>query len=189
MSISAETKKKIDQFAKEQAAYYLEDAELSYLEKLRKKGALTKEKVARKLDRFRNSTGRSHDAQGELILYVTDSMADLMAEGLSEQDALEKAKERLAFRNENTYTDALKDKYRAYYMEMPLGVQEAIGLLYGAMVILGAVLGGVAGFFLGTYVFSYPLWASILVSAAVGVGLGLPVAMLKNASIIRKAGR
>ena len=52
MSFSAETQEKINQFAEEQALYYLDNAEMTYQEKLRTKASRTRQKAGRKLLRF-----------------------------------------------------------------------------------------------------------------------------------------
>lgn len=186
MAISAETRQKMEGFAREQAAYYLEDAEISYLEKLRKKGAKTREKMRAKLDRFHGHTVQSGEAQADLLLLMTDSISDLLAQGMTEEEAFEQSKQRLAADCENTKALSMKDRYLAYIAEKPLWLEEAVGLYYAALLLLGAVLGAIAGFFLGYYLFDAPLYIPIAASAGALSLIGLCAAMLIHASLLRR---
>ncbi len=189
MGISNEMKKKVDQFAKEQAQFYLDDAELSYIEKLRKKGSITKGKITAKLAKFKSSSDRSNEAQGDMILYMSDYMNDLISQGLSEQEAFDKARQQLAFDSRSSQAADLQEKYKKYYEQLSPGVYEAIGMYYAAFSIFGIVVGALAGSLLGLYIFSVPLWISIALSTAAGFFLGIATAMLMHASVVRSINR
>ncbi|MEK4496014.1 hypothetical protein [Ureibacillus sp. FSL W8-0352] len=86
MNFSDEMKGKIKQFAKEQSQYYLEEAEMTYLEKLKYKTGQIRSRVTSKLSKLKSQSNMSMEAQNDMILY----MKDLIEEGLSEQEAFER---------------------------------------------------------------------------------------------------
>ncbi|AST58433.1 putative conserved membrane protein [Thermoanaerobacterium thermosaccharolyticum] len=100
MNFSDEIREKIKQFAKEQSQYYLEEAEITYLEKIQHKIGQTKNKFANKLSKLKSRSDVSLDVQNDLILYMSDYLKDLMEKGFSEQEAFQLAKEELKFQSE-----------------------------------------------------------------------------------------
>ena len=77
----------------------------------------------------------SMEAQNDMILYMSDYMKDLMEEGLSEQEAFERAKEALKFRSETTVSNDLKKRFEEYYENLDIAHHEAIGLFYAAFMM------------------------------------------------------
>jgi len=196
MGISAETKQKMGEFAAEQSRLYLDDAELSYREKLWRKSRQARDRMAAKVDLFRKTSRKSDDARDDMVTYMADFIDDLMSQGLSEEEAFEKAKEQLTFQNETQHGRTLKEKYADYYRDMAPGVHEAIGLYYAGFMLLCGILGGIVGVFvpLGIWTEAWRSWMHseavywwpVIVSAALGAGIGLALAMIKHASIVRK---
>lgn len=74
MNFSDEIMEKIKQFAKEQSQHYLEEAEMTYLEKLRRKTGQIKSKFMAKLAKLKSRTDISLEAQNDMILYMSDYM-------------------------------------------------------------------------------------------------------------------
>src|SRR5690606_27396664 len=111
MSFSRETVEKINKFAKEQSQHYLEEAEMTYMEKLRRKSDQTKGKIMAKLAKFKSHSDTALEAQNDMILYMSDYMKDLIAEGLSEQEAFEHAKKELQFRSETEKSADLQERF------------------------------------------------------------------------------
>ncbi|WP_416825630.1 hypothetical protein [Ectobacillus polymachus] len=188
MNISNETKKKMEIFAREQSQFYLSDAELSYIERLRKKGVQTMGKVSEKLSLFKGTSDKSAEAQGDMLLYMSDYMEDLMSQGMSELDAFEKAKQQLAFESKSVNNADLKEKYLQYYENLTPEYYEKVGLFYGGFVILGLTIGALLGFLMsgGVPTFLKDGWIYTLVGCGVGLMLGVGLGLISNAIIVSK---
>lgn len=187
MNLSSQTKQQIERFSKEQSRHYLESAELSYLQKIQQKGKVTREKLESKIKKITGNSTQNKEAQEDMMLYMTDYIMDLVANGMSEQEAFERAQQDLAFQSGSTQAGNLEDKYRQYYETQDIALMEAIGLYYGAGTLLGVTIGGVTGLILGNVLFSdVAFWIPIGVGALVGVVLGASFGMLMNASLLRK---
>lgn len=104
-------KTKVESFAREQAPYYLEEVEMTYREKLHRKTIQTKDKATKKLARFKNRSEKGKEAEDDMVLYMTDYINDLIARGMSEEDAFEKAETDLKKDSGSIYSSALQDKY------------------------------------------------------------------------------
>lgn len=180
MSLSRETTDKIGQFAKEQSRYYLDEAERTYLEKLRRN---TSKIIIKKK---RSETAR--DAQNDMIHYMTDYMNDLIAEGFSEQEALERAKEELKFRSETVRSADLQERFAAYGENRSPANYEAIGLFYAGFLFFGVSVGALAGFFGGGggAMFFSGGWVDTLIGLVVGVTIGLGLGLISHAIIVLK---
>ena len=126
MNFSEETQKKIDRFAKEQSKYYLEVAEMTYMEKLRSKVNQTKLKVIKKLSKFKNDSDYSIEAQNDMIIYMSDYMNDLISKGMAEQEAFEKAKEDLTVSSDSDYNEKLMEQIQQHYANRTQTNDEAI---------------------------------------------------------------
>lgn len=185
---SHEMKEKIKQFAKEQAPYYLEEAEMTYMEKLRRKTGEAKSKMMAKLAKFKSRSETAMEAQNDMILYMSDYMKDLMEQGVSEQEAFERAKEELKFRSETTKSADLQERIFAYYNNFDPADYEAIGLFYGAFVFLGLSIGALVGFIGsgGWGMFLSGGWIRTLIGAVVGVLIGVGMGLLSHAVIVLK---
>ena len=187
MSLSKETIEEIERFAKEQANKHLSDAELSYFERLSKKSDDTKNKIMNKISKFKVTSDDVKEASDDLSLYMEDYMNDLMAQGHSEKEAFEMAKETLKTEERSSLNEDIHDKYREYYANMDLEKQEAIGLYYGGFFLLGGAVGAIAGSILGTIgVFNGNFWITFGVSTGIGLIVGIGLGLIKNASIMRR---
>jgi len=186
MSFSLEAQQRIEQFAREQSQHYLEEAEMTYLEKLRKKSGQTKRKIGRKLARFKGRSEQGREAQNDMILYMSDYMEDLMSKGLSEQEALEKAQEELAASSESDRHADLRERFCQYYWDRDPADYEAAGLLYGGFLILGIVVGALVGYVLsgGRQEFVNSGWVDTLIGAGAGAILGIGLGLISNAIIV-----
>lgn len=186
MSFSNETNQKINQFAKEQAQNYLEEAQMTYLEKLRAKTSQTKRKIGRKLARFRGSSDQALEARNDMILYMSDYMNDLISQGLSEQEAFDKAKEELSAPGNSDFQADLHERFSQYYENRDPADYEAIGLLYAGFLFLGIAIGALIGFLAsgGVPAFLQEGWIYTLVGTGVGTFIGLGLGELGHAILI-----
>jgi len=125
------------QFAKEQSQYYLDEAEMTYLERLRRKTGQALNRIAAKLAKFKGRSAMAQEAQNDLILYMSDYMKDLMEKGLSEEEAFERAKEELAYRSESARSADLHERFARYYENRDPALEEAIGLFYAGFLFFG----------------------------------------------------
>jgi len=179
---------KIGKFAKEQAQHYLDEAEMTYMEKLRRKSGQTKDKIRAKLEKFKSRSQTALDAQNDMILYMSDYMKDLMAEGLSEQEAFERAKEDLKFRSDSAMSANLQERFASYYESLSPADHEAVGLFYAGFLFLGVAAGGLAGFLGGggREAFLAGGWIETLIGVVVGGAVGIGCGFFSNAVIALK---
>jgi len=186
MNFSKETERKIDQFAKEQSQFYLEESEMTYLEKLRRKAGQTKRKLDRKLARFRSSSEQALEARNDMFLYMSDYMNDLISRGLSEEEAFEKASAELRASGEGTETDPhadFHDRIQQYYLTRDPADYEAIGVFYGGFLFLGIAAGALIGFIAGGALPGFRLdgWIYTLIGTGVGVIAGIGLGLISHA--------
>lgn len=188
MSFSQETQKKINQFAKEQSQYYLEEAEMTYMEKLRKKAARTKQKANAKLARFRSSSDQAREAHNDLLIYMSDYMNDLTLKGLSEEDAFEKAKEELSASDKCNLHADFHERIRQYYETRDPADYESVGLLYGGITIICMVVGSLTGYLTGggRLEFLNGGWIDTLIGTGAGLLIGAGIGQICNAVSVRK---
>ncbi|MGF7088607.1 hypothetical protein JOD24_002456 [Kroppenstedtia sanguinis] len=188
MSFSREIKDQMIRFAKEQSQHYLEDAEITYMEKLRRKTGLTKSKVMAKLKKLKSRSDPSLEAQNDMILYMSDYMSDLMERGHSEQEAFERAKEELTFRSETAKSADLQERFAKYYENRDPADYEAIGLFYAGFMFFGISIGSLAGFLGsgGREMFLAGGWIDTVIGAIVGVSIGIGLGLISNAIIVLK---
>ena len=190
MSFSQETQEKIHRFAQQQAPNYLDAAEMTYREKLRIKAGQSKEKIEKKLSRFKARSDQALDAQNDMILYMSDYMDDLQSRGFSEEEAFEKAREELSAAGQSEARGQLSEKFLQYYESRDFLEEERAGLFYGGFLIMGLIAGALTGYALGggRQAFLSGGWIDTLVGAGVGVGLGISLGLISQA-IIWKKGR
>lgn len=188
MSFSRETMDKIRRFAKEQSQFYLDEAEMTYMERLRRKGDQTKDKIMAKLAKFKGRSDTAVDAQNDMILYMSDYMKDLIADGLTEQEAFECAVEELAFRSDSAKSADLSERFAAYYENLSPADYEAVGLFYAGFLFLGVAPGALVGFLGsgGREMFLSGGWIDTLIGALVGGTIGLGFGLISNAIIALK---
>lgn len=191
MTFSDEMKDKMNQFAKEQSKFYLEDAEMTYIEQLRRKTGQAKGKITAALAKFRSRSDTALEAENDMVLYMSDYMNDLMAEGLSEEEAFERARQELRFRSDTKEAATLQDRFAEYYQNRDPADYEAIGLFYAAFVILGMVIGALTGFFGGggRMTFLGGGWIDTLIGVAVGLFIGVGLGLLANAILVLRKSR
>lgn len=188
MNFSDEIKEKIKQFAKEQSQHYLEEAEMTYMEKLQHKLGQTKSKFINKLSKLKSRSDISLEVQNDLILYMSDYMKDLIEKGFSEQEAFERAKEELKFQSETTKSSDLKDRFAEYYENLNPADYEAIGLFYAGFMFFGFSIGALIGFVGsgGRDMFLSGGWIDTLIGVAFGGIVGIGLGLISNAIIVLK---
>ncbi|MGJ7045671.1 hypothetical protein [Thermoanaerobacterium thermosulfurigenes] len=191
MNFSDEIREKIKQFAKEQSQHYLEEAEMTYLEKLQHKIGQTKSKFINKLSKLKSRSDVSLDVQNDLILYMSDYMKDLMEKGFSEQEAFERAKEELKYSSESIRTADLHDRFVEYYKNYDPADYEVIGLFDAGFMFLGLSIGALAGFITsgGREMFIFGGWIDTLIGGVAGVIIGLGIGQISHAIIVLKKKR
>jgi len=111
MTISEETKKRIEDFSREQSRFYLDRAHMTYWEKLQDKAEKTQRKVADKAAQFKFRSQQSEEAQGDLMLYMNDFVEDLLSQGVPEEEAFERARRELACDSGTNAALDLQDLY------------------------------------------------------------------------------
>lgn len=185
MGFSHEIQQKINLFAKEQSQHYLEDAEMSYVEKLRKKTSQTRRKIDAKLAKFKVSSDQGREAQNDMIVYMGDYMQDLIAQGLSEQKAFEKAKEELEVASKSEHSADLHERFRKYYENRDPADYEAVGLFYGGFLFLGLAGGGLIGFLTGggRTAFLDGGWIDTAIGVGAGALTGIALGLISNGII------
>ena len=188
MSFSRETQGEINQFAKEQSQHYLNAAEMTHMEKLRKKAGQTKQKIGIKMSRFKGVSKHALEAQNDMVLFMSDYMGDLMSKGLSEEEALEKAKKELAASEESNLNTDLQERFQQYYETRNPADFEAIGLFYGGFLFVGIAIGALAGYVIsgGRQEFLHGGWIDTLVGTGVGALLGIGLGEISHAVITSK---
>lgn len=187
MKFDRDIQEKVTRFAREQSQFYLEEAEMSYIDQLRRKSRMTVDKAKAKVDKYFGKSKKSQEAEDDLALYMSDYMSDLVSKGMSQEEALERAEGELKFNSENTMTEEIQTKYQQYYESTPLHIYEAIGLIYGAACVFGIVLGGAVGLVLGAAVFTETaLWIPTVIGIGAGALLGSAVGMVFHVTTILK---
>ncbi|MFD0868668.1 Uncharacterised protein [Chlamydia abortus] len=188
MSFSREVQEKMNQFAQEQSQHYLDEAEMTYMEKLRRKTGQAKNKLLKKLAKFKNRSETSLEAQNDMIIYMSDYMNDLIAGGLSEREALERAKADLAFRSETARSSDLQERFERYFENRDPADYEAIGLFYAGFLFLGSAIGALVGFLGsgGRGNFLAGGWIDTLTGVVVGAVIGIGMGLISNAIITLK---
>lgn len=188
MNFSDEIKEKIKQFAKEQSQHYLEEAEMTYLEKLRHKTGQIKSKFAAKLAKLRSRSDISIEAQNDMIIYMSDYMKDLIDKGFSEQEAFERAKEEFKFRSETAKSADLQKRFAEYYENRNPADYEAIGLFYTGFMFFGFSIGALIGFAGsgGKEMFLSGGWIDTLIGVIIGGIIGIGLGFISNAIIVLK---
>lgn len=191
MSFSHEMKDKINQFAREQSQHYLEEAEMTYMEKLKRKTGQTRNKVAAKLAKFKSRSETSLEAQNDMILYMSDYMNDLIAEGCSEEEAFGRAKEELKFPSETEKSADLQERFAEYYKNCDPADYEAIGLFYAGFLFFGLSAGALIGFLGGggRETFLSGGWIDTLIGVGVGTIVGIGLGLISNAIILLRKKR
>ena len=189
MSFSHETQEIINEFAKEQSGYYLDAAEMTYMEKLRKKAGQNKQKAGRKLSRFRQKSIHSIEAQNDLILFMSDYINDLISKGLTEQEALAKAREELAASGEAEPNIELRERYQQYFENQDPAIYQAVGLFSGGFLFVGLITGALIGYIIsgGRQEFLSGGWIDTLIGTGAGALFGIGLGEISHAVITVRA--
>ena len=185
MSFSHETQEIIIEFAKEQSGFYLDKAEMTYMEKLRRKAGQTKQKAGRKLSRFKQKSSHAIEAQNDLILFMSDYINDLISKGLTEQEALEKAKGELTAAGESELNNDLSERYQQYFENQDPAIYQAVGLFYGGFLFVGLITGALIGYILsgGRQEFQNGGWIDTLIGTGAGALFGIGLGEISHAVI------
>jgi len=188
MSFNRETEERIQRFAQVQSQNYLEEAEMTYLEKLRRKSYQTKDKITRKASRFKRRSDIGLDAQNDMVLYMSDFMADLVSQGLSEQEAFEKASEALKLGSGSEQSAYMDERLRQYIESRDPAEQETIGGFFGGFTLIGLTLGGLIGFLCGggRTAFLSGGWIDTLIGVGVGLLIGTGLGLIAQGLITLK---
>ena len=186
MLISGETQEKIKKFAETQSRFYTDWAEMTYLEKLRKKAGDTKRKAGAKLSRFKSRSAQTVDAQNDMVLYMNDYINDLMENGMAEGEALAKAESELSVPGGADAHDDFRKRYLKYYEERDIAEYEVIGLFYGGFCVIGVVVGAIIGYAQGggRMEFLTGGWIDTVIGAVVGSVLGAGLGQIANGIIV-----
>lgn len=192
MSFSKETEQKIARFAREQSWNYLDEAEMTYLEKLRKKAGKAGDKIGQKMARFKHNSDQAEEARDDLFLYMNDYMNDLISQGMPEEEAFEKAKAELATSGGGGGDDRhaeFHERMRRYYENLDPSVYESVGVLYGGFLFLGIAAGALIGFIAGGALpgLHQNGWAYTLIGTGVGAFAGIGIGLISHAIIITTA--
>ena len=185
MGFSRETQEKISQFAKQQSRYYLSEAEMTHIEKLRKKAGQTKKSIGRKLSRFKGISSHALEAQNDMVLFMSDYMNDLISTGLSEEQSFEKAKEALAASEDTNLNVDLHERFQQYYENRNPADFEAIGLFYGGFLFVGVIVGALIGYIIsgGRQEFLNGGWIDTLFGVGAGALFGIGIGEICHALV------
>ena len=175
MSFSRETQEKINRFAKEQSPHYLQDAEMTYMERLHRKSGQAKQNIVRKMARFKGQSDKGLEAQNDMIVYINDYMNDLLSQGFSEQEAYEKASAEMKFSSDTEQAADLSERFQQFYANIDPSEYEVIGLLHGGFMFIGVVVGGLVGYISsgGRLAFWDGGWIDTVIGVTAGFILGL----------------
>jgi len=110
---------------------------------------------------------------------MSDYIADLISQGMSEEEAFEKAKAKLATSKDLSLQSDLQAKIQHYYESQSPAHFEAIGLFYGGSVILGLTVGALVGYLTGDgwQTFLRTGWIDVAIGAGVGCLIGVGVGL------------
>ena len=180
MSFNREIQEKINRFAKEQSQHYLHDAEMTYMERLHRKSGQAKQKMIKNLARFKGQSDKGVEAQNDMIVYMNDYMNDLLSQGLSEQEAYDKASEEMKFASDTEQSADLSERFQQYYANIDPSEYEMIGLFYGGFMFIGLVVGGLIGYLLsgGRLAFLGGGWIDVGLGVVTGLIIGLGAGLI-----------
>ncbi|MCL1799443.1 MAG: hypothetical protein FWG23_06880 [Eggerthellaceae bacterium] len=204
MTITDETKQRIDEFAKEQSRHYLDRAKMTYWEKAQAKVDRTRHKARAKAERFKMRSVQAEEAQKDLSAYMGDFVEDLLSQGIDEDAAYQRARKELAHDSGTPCADDLYGRYAEKYydhygqvgawglfgiegpedMGGPAGM--VTGLYYSGCVLVGSVLGAVLGVVVGFLFFPNLFWIGAVVGFLAGAVLGVGAAMLLQARALTR---
>jgi F0F1-type ATP synthase assembly protein I len=194
-NLSREAAGKIDKMVERVAlkAGYTGRENMTYKEHLQAKFEQKRSKAERKLNKYKHKFSlkpSNADFAEEIRTYLQDGLHDLMKEGHSEEEALRITMEKFDEAElKNSFDDFAKEFGGFGMEEFQDSMQwyskngEAIGLFYAAFIILGLVIGALAGYFIGH------TWLTGAIGLAVGLFTGVGCGLLSNAIITLKRGK
>ncbi|WP_210608080.1 hypothetical protein [Priestia flexa] len=182
MALSKDTTQKINHFVKQNTQLNTTDTDdLTYFEQLAFHTTKTLEEAKKTAAKFKWTSKKNQEAQEDLTSYMSDYIQDLVAEeGLSENDAFEKAKATFAVENPE---NPLLESNAKWLRHFEPNVEEAIGLYYAAFMFIGLTLGALVGVILQMVVLKQGIGLLFFILTGIGFMLGLAFGMLKNAKI------
>ncbi len=129
-----------------------------------------------------NKKNNNNDFKEEIKTYLSDSIIDLMNEGLTESEALEKT---ISQFDEAELMPEMED-FMKQFDDFGIKIdaewyakQEAVGVFYAAFVIFGLTFGAFGGYVAGGII-------NILVGAVVGLFTGVGLGLLSQGIIATK---
>ncbi|MDR1159440.1 MAG: hypothetical protein LBK69_02335 [Syntrophomonadaceae bacterium] len=172
------------------------DGQKTYKEHLQLQYEQQRENLKRKFKKYKRKLSlkpEQCDFSEEIKTYLGDGIIDLMAEGLSEEEALQITLQKF---DEAELTDNFDDFMKSFddfgVEEFKIKTQQwyaahgdVVGLFYGAFFILGIVIGALIGFLSGGGwpVFLVTGWINTLIGVVVGAGIGIGLGLLSHAII------
>lgn len=198
-NLSRETAKELDRLVERVARKSgYSGGEETYKEHLQRKLEQKLDKAKRTLDHYRHKfslRSTNQDFADEIKTYLSDGIADLMAEGMSEAEALRVTKEKFdeaelagsfdEFMNE--FDDFGLEQWQKQNQLWYMRHGESVGLFYAGFMMLGMVFGALIGFLTSGGVPAFlPQggWVYTIIGLAVGLFTGLGLGMLSNAIIV-----
>ncbi len=185
-NISLETNKKIDELVKRVArkAGY-SGGELTYQQHLQMKLENVQRKLNQKFQRQRHKFGfspKNNDFAEEVKTYLSDGIADLIAQDYSEEEAfqitMDKFDEAELKPNFEEFMQEFNDFGLQEQMQWHAENGEAIGLYFAAFMVLGLSLGAIFGWLAGHSL------VSCLIGMAAGFSVGIGLGLLSFALLI-----
>ena len=185
--LNKETHKELDRLVERVARKFgYTDGERTYKEHLQIKIERNRNKLSNKIEKYRHKFSLkpgNQDFTEELRTYLSDGLRDLMAQGLTEDEALRITMEKFDEAElKESFGEFMKEfeevgwgetemKLRDWYVQYG----EIVGLFYGAFLILGITSGALVGFLVGHTL------KSVLIGLAAGGGFGIGFGLLSNA--------
>jgi len=191
--LSRETRRELDRLVERVArnAGYA-NGEITYKEHLQAKFERQMEQAQQKIRKYRHKFSlkpSNQDFAEEIKGYLSDGVAELMAEGVSEADALRITMEKFdeAEQGGRTFDDFMR-AFDSFGLEEHIMRQqywytehgEAVGLFYAAFMMLGITVGALAGWLSGQNLISTG------VGVLVGIGIGVALGLLSHAIFVAK---
>ena len=158
---------------------------MTYMEKLRRKSGQTKDKIGKKLSRFKGCSDKGLEAQNDMALYMSDYVNDLISQGLTEQEAFEKASEVLKSDSGTEQSTDFTRWMQAHIENHDPAEQETIGVFYGGFTVIGLTVGGLIGFLSsgGRLSFLCGGWIDTLIGIGTGILIGTGLGLISHGVI------
>lgn len=179
MTLTDKTQTAIETLAKKAVKNTLSSNELSYFEKVARKFDEIEEKARQKF-----YPNRKED-EAELESYIQDYVEELIANGLSEEDALEKAAAVILAEQPKNPEEKRKEAYQAHYENISVAEEEAIGLTYGSRIFLGIVIGAMLGIITQIIYTGSLFGIAFGVFLVLGLFLGVALGLAGHAKIVK----